>query len=1408
MILCKIIKIPRQIEKINNFTNNIKLHLLMKFNYFFVPQGSKVIKENDQFSIEIKKGTFKEPIPTKLELPSNNTIILDTGNLLEPGIIDHHQSNCGFENQCVASIVVEHGEKYLKHLLGQKEVNIVTHFIPDLDALGSVYFTMKYLKQEQFGFLDTQLAEYINMVDMGKLILDPEKPIGIASLWLHFTNIKDFSIAFTQEFNQELIHKGLVFMDAVVSVIQKDENPWTNEGFETVDFLKEPIEEIINDAINYKFDVQNSFTGIVELYNHETRGMDEVEVIISRDAKSFLWKYLVRGDKKNTLFGEGFKLTALHTLGKKGVIISVDPNLPYNLKGLGIYLDTLEIAELLKTSSMDEVINGSEGSPRVGFHRNDPWYDGRGAHNFTIIDVPRGATCLDEARINEAIFAYSLWKDYSELCALETSKNAIVNREDLKIFEAIELKNRPFLTMNNDNKDFVLPYNQELSRFQIQTFLDAHKLIPYNEDYGTEIEQLCELPNNDVFILAERIGELLKKMHSISYSNYEYITKTRYWSQMLAKFVGEGFSFFDNRAYDVKKNQFIQTIDPYLNYTFAHALLKECQNMPPASFAMLYAKVESSIKKSDLIHEIMDFQTSFSEAFSKNNFERFVLCNNQITSECKVLMRNMVLDSWSDSVYEEIPIYAFNNVKNYVDDLFHILSNSIDSQELILKINEFKKTDFKQIIECCLEDCKTENLKKLDVFFEEAKSVLFQHLFGDNFKKMKLKKYEIIKKLNSKEHGLLVNSLISLDFEYLKNAPFDEVRTKIEQIEKSSLKGKESLVPLSFINELKLFEELASFDLLLRRIGHFVIMKELKAEDKYLVELNDLLFSLLRVITLYTNFNNTEELQDELGNAIDKLNELRMLPADLDRMGTQQLREKLSVFIPIILDEINLPVNDLDIQIQNGLSQYELIMGQDGIMEEINKLPLYYRLRFTDIFAGFKRYYKQRLDFFRNDLKLLIEESETGNEKKLTDRYIETCNNLINDSVAFDWQELKDQVDGLSDEASNREVKMAFYKKYFYWLSLNSMEDKNPLYQLNSEIRFAEGKSDENTVKIVENLPIPPQNVEISLYQLMVDFQLAHIIKHKPINLIHDSYDFLIEHFISKYHVDNVRETLARFSTKFPWYYKYLTDKKYLRMLFILFAVLMLGAGAFDSTEYDGKLAPLANWLSTKLGNGIFSIISESLAYIWGIIISLSFILPILFLLNYVYHRYILNEKPDETDKEEKLNFFQLIESIEGKRSHLLYIPFVIPLLIVVLQMSSPDTIALVNKIEGFRFFSTLFLVIGLTILSVYNYVKERNQRMSASWLIQRTEHMLWLHLIQSFVISIFVIDLILRFQVSVDDFNDDNGGLYFLGMSKYIQIKRGIIDVVIMPTFTMMITILTLFFSFFIEKIFGSQEE
>jgi hypothetical protein len=250
---------------------------------------------------------------------------------------------------------------------------------------------------------------------------------------------------------------------------------------------------------------------------------------------------------------------------------------------------------------------------------------------------------------------------------------------------------------------------------------------------------------------------------------------------------------------------------------------------------------------------------------------------------------------------------------------------------------------------------------------------------------------------------------------------------------------------------------------------------------------------------------------------------------------------------------------------------------------------------------------------------------------------------------------------------------------------------------------------------------------------------------------------------------------------------------------------LILAAGAFDTNLYNGKLAPLPQWFKSHIGSFSFGTTALILQVFWGIIISLTFIVPLILFFKFLFERYVVKEKDEEGNK---LNFFKLIESIEGKRSHLLYIPFIMPLLIVVLQMSSSDTVLLINKIEGFRFFSTFILVIGLTIISVYNYVKERNESMSTNWLIKRTEHMLWLHLIQAFVISIFVIDLILRFQVSTEDFGQDENGLFFLGMSKYISILKGPIDVVIMPTFTIMIAILTLFFSFFIEKIFGGNQE
>ena len=1374
----------------------------MKFNHFFIPQGAKVVHDENLnlFTITYNKGTRENPIMEELKLHADSSIILDTGNALKPGIIDHHQPGCEFADKCVAHIVVNKGSSYLEHLLDKAEVNVVTHFIPDLDALGSVYFTLKYLRNEAFTFLDQQVADYINMVDMGKLSLDPEKPIGIASLWLHHTNIKDYSAAYTQEFNQDLLAKGLLFMEGVFKVIETDENPYTNEGFEQILAFEEPIKDILNDASNYRLDVENSITGIIEMYNSDTRGMDEVEVIISRDARSFLWKYMVRGDRNNSLFGNGFKLTCLHVTGKRGAIISVDPNYPYDLKGLGVYLDTLEITQLLNSEGIEEIINGVDGGPRSGFHRNNPWYDGRGTHNFTIIDVPRGGTMLSEVQINDAIFAYQLWPDYGVVCNINPVVQQPISQEDLDALIALPLEKRPQISKNSENKVIhsqIDEYLSVLCKFQIDTFLSAPKLLRYDETFGTHIEALCLKPENDVFLNLDEIKTALKNIHSIAYNQYQHITKCKHWSELLSTYVANGFNFFNSRAYDKQKNEAINEISPYLNYTFIKGILNTCNSLPASAFAQLFIRVETSIKHVDLPYEMLGMQTAFPEAFSPESLQNLLQSNDNVSTTCQSILGHFAYERDDEPHFEEVPIYSFNSIKNYIDDLFHLLN--VEDPELKGRINRFKKTDFKQLVPEQQGEIKANELEILLETLSQGKHVLIEQVFGEKCKNLRVKKYQLINKVTNPH---VLSCLIKLDFEQLKQQSFGAIREQIGQLEKSS---QNDPILDDFIKELKLFEELASLSMLVNRIDRFSSMNGAATSDDYLKALNKLLYSLLRVITLYTNFNNIDELQNELANAMGILNELRMMPMELDRFETSALREKMAVFIPVIVDEVNLPVNDLDLQIQRGMEQFELIMGQGGIMEEIFKLPLFYQQRFYDIFSGFKRYYKERLNFFRTDLKLLIEESETGNETKLSERYILTCNNLISDSVAFDWQELKDQVDEL--EAPG-EISSLFYSKYFDWLKLNASTDKKELYALNSEIRFAEGRSDEELTQIIINLPHPKSNEPIRIEELMMNFQLNDVIKHRPINLIHDAYDFLIEHFISKYHVDNVRDTLAQFSTKFPWYYRYLTDKKYLRMLFIFLSLFMLGAGAFDGTRYKDKLAPLAEWMNQHIGAKLFQFVSELFAYAWGLIISLSFIIPLVFVLNYLYHRYILREKPDENDKEKKLNFFQLIQNIEGKRSHLLYIPFVIPLLIVVLQMSNSDTIELINKIEGFRFFATLSLVVGLTILSVYNYVKERNEKMSTAWLIKRTEHMLWLHLIQAFIIAIFVIDLILRFQVDASNFETEDGGLFFLGMSKYIEIKRGVIDVVIMPTFTIMITILTLFFSFFIEKIFGGGNE
>ena len=90
---------------------------------------------------------------------------------------------------------------------------------------------------------------------------------------------------------------------------------------------------------------------------------------------------------------------------------------------------------------------------------------------------------------------------------------------------------------------------------------------------------------------------------------------------------------------------------------------------------------------------------------------------------------------------------------------------------------------------------------------------------------------------------------------------------------------------------------------------------------------------------------------------------------------------------------------------------------------------------------------------------------------------------------------------------------------------------------------------------------------------------------------------------------------------------------------------------------------------------------------------------------------------------------------------------------------------------------------------------------------MKRTEHMFWLHLLQAMLISIFIIDILLRLEINLDNFTTHDA-LFTMGISKFIRFEFGPFDFIVMPVFTVLVSLLTLFFSFFIDKVLGTNKD
>ncbi|MEW5900908.1 MAG: hypothetical protein AB1715_05545, partial [Acidobacteriota bacterium] len=108
--------------------------------------------------------------------PQPETIVLDVGMKTMPGVIDHHHPEA--EPECTASLIARHPDLVLNHIriAGTKEqqegpsiLRIITHRLPDFDAIASIFLTLRLLETRRIDSSMEKMARYAKMVDSASL---------------------------------------------------------------------------------------------------------------------------------------------------------------------------------------------------------------------------------------------------------------------------------------------------------------------------------------------------------------------------------------------------------------------------------------------------------------------------------------------------------------------------------------------------------------------------------------------------------------------------------------------------------------------------------------------------------------------------------------------------------------------------------------------------------------------------------------------------------------------------------------------------------------------------------------------------------------------------------------------------------------------------------------------------------------------------------------------------------------------------------------------------------------------------------------------------------------------------------------------------------------------------------------
>lgn len=351
--------------------------------------------------------------------PEKGIVYIDTGNVCEPGIIDHHYEKHTAKSAC--ALLNQSPELLLGHIedLHSSEIEFRVHEAPDLDCCATLYIAFELMDKKPRKRELEKLADYLSQIDQGVI---PEPDHVANSLYGIFIahqekvrktaqeaardhqnkqaaspdNQDNYPVPVFSSLDMAMLAAGMRVIDAAMYLMEKNQydGSFANIFQFSPSWFRVERDLIKNDRLRYREDLKvRSRT-----YQACINGVQKPVTGLWLDhPQSILFKQWVRNDKGAPgAKGYPFLTVDWSTPDKNRFVISVDPESGTNLNGLGQFLEQHESEKRLKIDKIRPV-----EPVRQGADNSDPWYFGQG-HAYTIIDSPREGTVLTAAEV-EAI---------------------------------------------------------------------------------------------------------------------------------------------------------------------------------------------------------------------------------------------------------------------------------------------------------------------------------------------------------------------------------------------------------------------------------------------------------------------------------------------------------------------------------------------------------------------------------------------------------------------------------------------------------------------------------------------------------------------------------------------------------------------------------------------------------------------------------------------------------------------------------------------------------------------------------------------------------------------------------------------------------------------------------------------